>query len=238
MNNTTWCNKGNILEPYSNLLYTMPHQRHRWAVDISHHYNHDFKVERQSFDNWHNPNYGQPLNDTHIEIYVDASVNYTRQIAGCGMFITDTRDGQFAAERYFLGEQSSVQLSETVAIYMASTWLINNPAIVSGSTVAIYSDSQNSIKDLDTVLKHPEFDAATKWDIPQLYNDVLKTTVLSLKEASMNCRVTLRWIKAHAGHMGNHIADYYANLGAQGTEPPFNILSMVKRQPKNRGRGA
>lgn len=211
----------------------------RWVVDITSQCHHNFNIERQSFDNRINPNYGQPINDTQIEIYVDASVQANSQ-AGCGIYISDRQsDNQFWAYRQYLGHQSSVLLCETVAIYLASTWLINNPAIVSESTVAIYSDSQNSVKDMDRVIKNQEYDAASGRDEPQSYNTALKATVALLKEASIKSRVTLRWIKAHAGHRGNHIADYYANLGAQGIETPFNIFDRIQgnQQPQRRGPG-
>lgn len=104
---------------------------------------------------------------------------------------------------------------------MACQWLINNPGIVSGSEVAIYSDSQIVIKDLSRVLNSNRYKPAKAFQSnleDQEYNNLLTETLASLVMASFQCckGLTLRWVQAHKGHKGNEMADGLAKTAANG----------------------
>ncbi len=60
-----------------------------------------------------------------------------------------------------------------------------------------------------------------------------KETVLKLNEASAINKVTLKWIKAHVGHIGNERADEAATKGAlevslETEDTPVLSLKIVK----------
>ena len=51
-------------------------------------------------------------------------------------------------------------------------------------------------------------------DRPRTISQLTVTTKMALNSASARNHVTLRWIKAHAGHLGNETADTVARQGA------------------------
>ena len=197
-------------------------RQYRQVVNLSSQKYTRFKIDSESY-NFNNPNKGRPLGDTPVQVYVNASViNYQ---AGCGLYIFDHLQSKSICQDFFLWPQGSDVFCETIAIYLASEWLINNPTITSGSEVAIYTGSKNSIKDVATMFMSRDYDPKQVC-VAQSYNALLTATLTSLLKASRHYHfLTLRWVEA--GHRGNKISDWLAKEGALGTKPPFNAYEKI-----------
>ena len=157
-----------------------PSFKDKSTIDITSQCYPKFHIDRETYNVKNKEYYGQPLEDTDLEIYVDASIQ-SNQEAGTGLYIRENsrhhtrKIGPYWISDYcYLGKQTSVLLCETVAIYLASAWIIKNPHLIDESSVAIYTDCQNAIKSLERLNKSYEHDAALENKEPPSYNVVLK----------------------------------------------------------------
>ena len=156
-----------------------------------------------------------------ISIFVDASLghrNGPNNRGGCGLYILDNNTNQHLPRVIFresvnLGAQTSSTLCELCAIYLAADWVLNNPDVVSGKKICIHSDSQSSIWLLSG--QHIVRENS-------LISPVQKTRE-HLESGALLCQsLTLKWVRAHAGHFGNYEADQLAKLGSRANLPPID----------------
>ena len=114
-----------------------------------------------------------------------------------------------------LGENATVFQAEITAINMACITLLDNST--TGKQIDFYIDSQSAIRALE---------AYTLVD-----KSVMESKRLCNKLCEMNNQVTLNWIPAHSGQLGNGIADGLAKFGAshpsEGVEPRLPVSQCV-----------
>lgn len=134
------------------------------------------------------------LEDPDITLFTDGSRMVEDSGAGWAAVHKDT---VLAEESVYLGKTTSVFQAEVVAIERSVRWAIEN--LDPGTKVLIRSDSQAAIQAL-------------------LQKSTSSKVVLSckkvLKEAKENLRIGIRWIKGHADHTGNELADLLARNGS------------------------
>ena len=129
-----------------------------------------------------------------VILYTDGSKMECGAGAGWAAVHGDT---VMAEDRIYLGSDTSVFQAEVIAIEQGLAWFAEN--CKNGETLTIRSDSQSAIfAILGTV-------SASK-----LVLDCKKV----LRQAKENHRIALRWIKGHADHTGNELADLLARQGA------------------------
>ena len=147
-----------------------------------------YKVDSQSMGD------GTPGEKGDITVYTDGSK--TEGQLGFGFYI-DTGQPEGIKEKRSLGTKTTVFQAELHAIKAAAEML----AEVAGKRVIIYSDSQAAIKALDN---------------PIISSYLVDDTRVALNTAVQQCGkdITIRWVKAHAGHPGNEMADQLAKEGA------------------------
>ena len=173
----------------------------------------EYFVDKNSFEK------GAPSWDATIdyEIYTDGSG--FRDHFGAGMVVYKGKaleeNTKFKAS-FHLGLTSSVYQGEMAAIKEAAIWLKAN---CSNKRVVIYSDSRSSLLSLTNPMVKSEL--------------VFQTRDRLTAAASKNNYITLRWVKAHADHFGNEVADELAKGGALGpAAPPSDLikppLSFIK----------
>ena len=156
-----------------------------------------------------------------ISIFVDASLghrNGPNNRGGCGLYILDNNTNQHPPRVIFresvnLGPQTSSTLCELCAIYLAADWVLNNPDVVSGKKIRIYSDNRSSIWLLSGQHNVRE---------NSLISPVQKTLEHLESGASLCQSLTLTWVRAHVGHFGNEGADQLAKLGSRAILPPID----------------
>ena len=151
------------------------------------------------------------VKDPNIMVYTDGSkMNDT---AGAGWAAVHG-DHIIAEESIHLGPYATVFQSEIVAIERSLLWCTEN--LDDDTEVLIYSDSQSGIQAL-------------------LSSTTNSRTVLScksvLRTARENLRIGIKWIKGHADHTGNELADSLAKSGSQtqisSVEPQIPIPSST-----------
>ncbi len=138
-----------------------------------------------------------------VYIYTDGSK--IKDKSGFGFVIRRGRETRYTSSGY-LGSEASVYQAEVAAILHASDHL--NYLGYKGAKIQFRIDNQATVKSLAS---------------PFIKNSLVHECYLALQKLSNKNRVTLAWIKAHAGHEGNELADEAAKAGAllkvQGPEP-------------------
>ena len=139
-------------------------------------------------------------------VYTDGSKVHGK--SGWGFVIK--RGGQVLKSDFgYMGAHASVFQAEIEAIKQASTFL---KPLKGGSKIIFRIDNQAAV-----------------WAVanPEITKIQTLECVSALQEIGTNNHVSLRWIKAHAGHDGNEAADVAAKNGAQlrilGPEPFFEV---------------
>ena len=150
--------------------------------------------------------------NSKIICYTDGSkINNT---TGCGYHIR-RNNVPLGDHHCFLGKNSTVFQTEIVAISKASNALM----IHKNQNIIIRSDSQAAIN------------AIGKNKTTSL---LVKECVEQLNKLSKRNKVTLQWIKAHVGHVGNEAADKNAKNGADqveaGPEPFLPLPPNFQKQ--------
>ena len=130
-------------------------------------------------------------------LYTDGSGLHNSFGAGLIVFRRETWASHIIHEESFsLGETSSVFQGEVYAIKQAAMWIRTNCFY---RNIAIYSDSKAALMALDR--------AAT-------ISKLEKETKQALMLACEFNQITLKWIKAHQGYLGNEKADDLAKAGS------------------------
>ena len=106
-------------------------------------------------------------------------------------------DSVLAEERCYLGRRASVFQAEVIAIHRALQWVQEN--CPEPTSVKIRSDSQAAISAIFAV------ETASK-----IVHDCREV----LKKSKENHRIGIEWIKGHANHTGNELADMLAKEGS------------------------
>ncbi len=89
------------------------------------------------------------------------------------------------------------------------------------TTITVFTDSQSSLKALAS---------------PYIHSKTVKECLQAIKLVQSQHTIKLAWVKAHAGHEGNELADQLAKLEASQPRPvhgpgPFDTvpLSFVRK---------
>ena len=136
----------------------------------------------------------EQIDDPDIMVYTDGSKMEDRTGAG---WAACHGDYIIAEDSTYLGKQATVFQSEVVAIEQALRWITAN--CDKGTKVHIQSDSQSALQ----AIMNPVSDSK-----------VVNACKSLLKQAKENQRIALSWIKGHADHTGNELADYLARKGS------------------------
>ena len=150
------------------------------------------KIDKEGIPNW----------DDDVHIYTDGS-KADDGSTGAAYVVYDTAQNELHYKNYYLGQCISVFQSEIYAIYKAVTHILNHR--YQNKTITIHSDSKASIL------------ALTSNTITS--RQVLNTDII-LKEACVNNKITLHWVKAHVNHMGNERADSLAKIATTSSDVP------------------
>ena len=134
------------------------------------------------------------MENPDITLYTDGSRMDDTSGAGWAAVHGDT---VLAEESVYLGKTTSVFQAEVVAIERGVRWAIES--LDKDTKVLIRSDSQAAIQALQRITTTSK---------------VVLSCIRTLREAKENLRIAIRWIKGHADHTGNELADLLARDGA------------------------
>ncbi len=133
-----------------------------------------------------------------LTLYTDGS--HINNMTGSG-WAACCGDTVIAEEMIHLGETQTVFQAEVVAIEHALKWVEEN--CDAETEILIRSDSQAAIQ---AIFK------------PENTTKVVNSCKKLLKQAKENQRIAIQWIKGHADHTGNELADYLAKEGSNNLE--------------------
>ena len=124
---------------------------------------------------------------------------------GCG-YVVYRDDNIITEDKIYLGKLTSVFQAEVHAIDMAARDIKMNH--LGNDGVTVFSDSQAALRALSGHI---------------IKSKVVLNCIESLNTLAADRKVTLRWVKAHVGHVGNERADMLAKEGSElvvdGVEP-------------------
>jgi ribonuclease HI len=153
------------------------------------------------------------LNETRpnkLQIFTDGSRigNKDKGLAGCGFVVYGTNpDSQennskiLHEQSTYLGSMATVFQAEIYAIGQATLHIINNPTLIREiEQIDIITDSKSALFALDAMSTNSK---------------LVKDCMTTLERLQAKVNVTIHWIKAHVGHIGNEKADQLAKLGTQ-----------------------
>ena len=133
---------------------------------------------------------------SQINIYTDGSK--TKNGTGAGYVILDTNNNPIHTQSIHLTQSATIFQAELTAITEVCKYLKTNNNN-KHKYIKIFSDSKASLQ----ALSNPKCKSNTVYD-----------THCALNTLSQDVKcLRLTWIKAHAGHDGNELADEYAKLG-------------------------
>ena len=158
------------------------------------------------------------VQEPDVTLFTDGSKMDSR--AGAGWAATHG-DLVIAEESVYLGTEASVFQAEVVAIERSLRWAVES--LENDTKVLIRSDSMSAIQAL---LK------------PTAESKVVLGCKTLLRLARDNLRIGISWIKGHADHTGNELADLLARKGAELTvatvAPELPVpFSAVKQEIKS-----
>ena len=110
----------------------------------------------------------------------------------------------------YLGNDASVFQGELYAIKKVADWVFQN---CKNQTIILHSDSRAALQAINAF---------------RVKSALVQETKDSLRSACGRNTITLRWIKAHSGHLGNEKADNLAKEGAQGSP---TVIPVELRMP-------
>ena len=160
----------------------------------------DFSVDYDSFKS------GLPNSECNIKCYTDGSKFSGR--TGYGFVIT-CNSKEVKSENGYLGTQATVFQAEITAIQKCAEALAeeeNFPEVI------IYSDSQAALSALTSLtIKHKS----------------VRNCISALNKAASIRKIKLAWVKAHADHPGNELADHLAKTGTANTNNTVVIATPL-----------
>ena len=172
-----------------------------------------YLLRRTSFE------HGKPKpNGNLYTIYTDGS--QINGQSGSGM-VCFHKGSVIETESFYLGTDTSVFQAEIYAIKKAAEWVkAQNKTF---GKVMIHSDSQAALLALDT---------------PWVDSHLVEETIQALNEAGAHLNIQLTWVKAHAGHVGNELADRAAKASTtriglppgDAPRPPTSQLKAVFKE--------
>jgi len=165
-----------------------------------------YKVNVDSF------NLGQPGGSYDFDIYTDGSKINDHSGSGSVVYFNGK---EVATTSFHLGRQATVFMGEICAIKEAAEWVLNNCKY---NSVSMYVDSRAALQAL----------AKNTVD-----TKLVKDTRQTLNLAGVTNSIELKWIKAHAGHLGNERADELAKLGTSVTCSRRVALALPKVEYMN-----
>ena len=152
-----------------------------------------------------------------VVLYTDGSKMECGTGAGWAACVNDT---VVAEDSTYLGSEASVFQAEVLAIEQALRWIIET--CDKGTEALIRSDSLSAIQAITS---------------PTTSSRMVHACKQVLRQAKENHRIGIRWIKGHADHTGNELADLLARKGSAmkcdsvGPELPLP-MSTIKRSLK------
>ena len=146
-----------------------------------------FQVDLDSFKS------GLPDSETLINCYSDGSKQKNGK-TGFGLAITKG-DTMIGSENAQLNTMNSVFQAEIYAIDRSSQLLRE----MGTENVTIFSDSMSGLHALAGI---------------QTKSKVVKNCIENLNKLGETCHIELKWVKGHASHTGNEIADFLAKTGS------------------------
>ena len=138
---------------------------------------------------------GRPLQSGGTVAYTDGSKNFD---GVCGFGVVFRREGfkEVQTEDGCLGSRATVIQAEVYAIHRAAVHLDGLDDL---NSVIIYSDSKRALASLCRV---------------RTMSKTVENCREALRSLANHCSLELRWVKAHAGHSLNELADWMAKKGA------------------------
>lgn len=129
-----------------------------------------------------------------IVLYTDGSKMESG--TGCG-WAACVNDTVVAEDSMWLGNEATVFQAEVLAIEQSLRWIIEN--CDTDTNIIIRSDSQSAIQAIQN---------------PSTNSVMVHACKLVMREAKENHRIALKWVRGHADHTGNELADYLAKKGS------------------------
>lgn len=141
------------------------------------------------------------LIQSQYTVYTDGSKTKTGTGAGYVIYL---KQEKIKEDNFPLQTNATIFQAEILAIKKAANFLIKNKMHDQPKYIKIFSDSQAALQALDS------------YDI---HSSIVQDTILTLNElGNRTKRLSLNWIKAHAGHKGNEEADQQARIAADITQ--------------------
>lgn len=143
-----------------------------------------------------------------IEIYSDGGSNpRTNQAAGWAFAIRPTVGEQWKVFFGHLPPPSTNNIAELSGVInsLKLLWAFSGKGERRIPKVTIWSDSQYTIKSV--------LEWRPKWEyqgFPDKNTDLIKELFRIYDLVCSICEVELKWVKGHAGHEGNELADHWA----------------------------
>ena len=166
-----------------------------------------FQVDLDSFKS------GLPISDNYTKCYTDGSKQKNGK-TGYGLAVT--------RGDHMIGSENA-QVSTTNSVFQAEVYAIDKSCHLlrqlETKSVTIFSDSMSGLYALNAI---------------QTRSKVVKNCLDSLNLlANSGCKIELKWVKGHANHTGNEIADFLAKTGTANELnkvelPPPKSTAMVK----------
>lgn len=155
-----------------------------------------FEVDETSFDD----SLPKSIGTNELAIYTDG-LKQDDGSTGAGVVFHEMEGDQIFTDRWFLGRNILVYQAEVYVIKQALIALLNLG--LNGNTVYNHTNSRAAF----IALKSQKVDSQQ-----------IAVLISHLNVGSLSNKIILRWVKAHAGHVGNEQADQLAKAGAASTD--------------------
>ena len=149
---------------------------------------------------------GTPDSLSEIKAFTDGSKLSNK--VGYGYGIT-TGNILLSSENGSLDPQNTVFQAEVTAIQKAGEDLLQ----WNFNEVTIFSDSQAALKALDSHI---------------VKSKAVESCVKTLNQLASQCKVDLKWVKAHANYSGNEFADFQAKAGTSNLDNKIEVLAPLQ----------
>ena len=193
-----------------------------------------YSVSFKSMNPHISKSYGAPWQKGDIEIYTDGSKDEDGMAGGgCAPFKRVDEGYAFAQNggvdwNSFHLDQVSVFQAEMYSLFRGAVWAATY-AVNQGNRIVLYTDNQAVVKALNRNTTRSEL-------IYKAYNALNRAAVAT------GARIIVSWVKGHAGHTGNEVADKLANDGREDRslrvvdvpKPPLSYVKSLAYKACNR----